>query len=97
MKKPISLNFPDDLIARLDAAAEAEQRSRSNMVRQIVEKHLAEHAKLCAVGSAPVLVAKNAPAPPARLGVESHLRRHAELSAEVLRSGAFDTPFEKED
>ncbi len=42
--RPVSFTLPPDLIARLDAVAESEDRSRSAVVRRTLERALAEHA-----------------------------------------------------
>jgi predicted transcriptional regulator len=44
MNKLVCLNMPDDLIARLDAAALSERRSRSSMARLIIERDLKRQA-----------------------------------------------------
>lgn len=41
---PVTLALPPTLIARLDALAEAEDRSRSAIVRRALERVLADHA-----------------------------------------------------
>ena len=40
MNRLVCLNMPDELIARLDAVATTERRSRSAMARLIFESHL---------------------------------------------------------
>jgi len=91
MKKPICLNLSDDLITRLDAAAEADQRSRSAIVRLIVEKHLTELERLCTAGVQSLPPAKpDDPQPNVSEAVQDHLRHHAEVSRRMVLSGAFD-------
>jgi predicted transcriptional regulator len=39
-KAPVSVKLPDELLERLDRAAEAERRSRGNLIRLAVEQYL---------------------------------------------------------
>jgi metal-responsive CopG/Arc/MetJ family transcriptional regulator len=42
-QKPVTLSFPPDLIGRLDAAAAAEDRSRSKITARALRAYLDQH------------------------------------------------------
>lgn len=44
MNKPYALSLPEELMHRVDAAAAADDRSRSSFARRALEKALADHA-----------------------------------------------------
>jgi plasmid stability protein len=46
MNSPVCLHLPDDLVSRLDAVAAADDRSRSAVVRRILQDALADHSAL---------------------------------------------------
>jgi predicted DNA-binding protein len=89
MHRPVCVHLPDHLVTRLDAAAEADQRSRSSIVRLIVEKHLAEHERLSAALPMPTL-RKDDPQPDVSGAVHDHLRHHTQVSRRAILSGVFD-------
>ncbi|WP_408840475.1 ribbon-helix-helix protein, CopG family [Acidocella sp.] len=46
MNSPVCLHLPDDLVSRLDAVAAADDRSRSAVVRRILQDALADRGEL---------------------------------------------------
>jgi metal-responsive CopG/Arc/MetJ family transcriptional regulator len=51
MKTPYSFTLPKELVDKIDAAAEADARSRSSIVRRILQNAFEDDAKLRAVAS----------------------------------------------
>jgi metal-responsive CopG/Arc/MetJ family transcriptional regulator len=86
----LCISVPDDLVARLDEVAAAEARTRSNMVRLMVQRQLDMHAELCRDGIVSVRASdtKSASDPDGRQAVETHLQHHAALSCKVQQENA---------
>ena len=84
--KNACLNLPSEMISQLDEVASAERRSRSFLVREIVQRHLDAHAELCRAGSPEYIPPIVPPAADPRQAVEAHLKRHADLCSTIKKN-----------